>query len=258
MRVTRKKQLRTHNKETTNAKSLQQIFILTRKYMLHSILRSLFESLVRVSLPSSPRARASRLPFFFEKSRRRERFVCCRRFGTGGFEFLRWHEWISLSLSDSHSTTEEFNLTRHPRLQILSLSLEQKSFLFVVCDRDLRRKQCACMKHFFFNPSKGKSPPSCAFWFARALVSRYLLIWFFVLFLVKNTRKNRKEEQTTNKKHIIKRHNYTLKEKKWNVKCSRRRPGRRKTCVRWRWKEKCLLGTRTSFWTWNIAAYFIS
>ena len=39
--------------------------------MLHSILRSLFESLVRVSLPSSPRARASRLPFFFEKSGRR-------------------------------------------------------------------------------------------------------------------------------------------------------------------------------------------
>jgi len=67
MRVTRKKQLRTHNKETTNAKSLQQIFILTRKYMLHSILRSLFESLVRVSLPSSPRARASRLPFFSKK-----------------------------------------------------------------------------------------------------------------------------------------------------------------------------------------------
>jgi hypothetical protein len=140
----------------------------------------------------------------------------------------------------------------------LSLSLEQKSFLFVVCDRDLRRKQCACMKHFFFNPSKGKSPPSsCALWFARALVSRYLLIWFFVLVLVKNTRKNREEEQT-HKKHIIKRHKYTLKEKKWNVKCSRRRPGRRETCVRWRWKEKCLLGTRTSFWTWNIAAYFIS
>jgi hypothetical protein len=68
MRVTRIKQLRTRNKETTNAKSLQQIFILTRKYMLHSILRSLFESLVRVSLPSSPRARASRLPFFSKNS----------------------------------------------------------------------------------------------------------------------------------------------------------------------------------------------
>jgi hypothetical protein len=51
-----------------NAKSLQQILTLTRKYTLHSILRSLFESLVRVSLPSSPRARASRLiAFFFSK-----------------------------------------------------------------------------------------------------------------------------------------------------------------------------------------------
>ena len=37
----------------------------------------------------------------------------------------------SLSLSDSHSTTEEFNLTRHPRLQILSLSLEQKNFILL-------------------------------------------------------------------------------------------------------------------------------
>ena len=44
---------------------------------------------------------------------------------------------LSLSLSDSHSTTEEFNLTRHPRLQILSLSLSlslshEQKFLFAI------------------------------------------------------------------------------------------------------------------------------
>lgn len=100
-----------------NAKSLQQIFTLTRKYTLHSILRSLFESLVRVSLPSSPRAQADCL--FFRKK--------WEAADSGQVDLNSFDDTNeSLSLSDSHSTTEEFNLTRHPRLQILSLSLSSR------------------------------------------------------------------------------------------------------------------------------------
>ena len=104
-----------------NAKSLQQILTLTRKYTLHSILRSLFESLVRVSLPSSPRAQAD--CFFFSK----KVGDLCVAADSGQVDLNSFDDTNeSLSLSDSHSTTEEFNLTRHPRLQILSLSLSSR------------------------------------------------------------------------------------------------------------------------------------
>lgn len=139
MRVTRNKQLRTHNKESTNAKSLQQISTLTRKYMRHSILRSLFESFVRVSLPSSPRARADCL--FFSKNSR-ELCVAADWKKTGGFEFLR-RQWISLSLT--LSTMEEFNLTHHPR-QIPSLSRVEE---FYFCLRSRFTSKAVCLYEAF-------------------------------------------------------------------------------------------------------------
>ena len=126
-----------------NAKSLQQIFTLTRKYTLHSILRSLFESLVRVSLPSSPRAQADCLFF-----RKKWEAADSGQVDLNSFDDTNESLSLSLSLSDSHSTTEEFNLTRHPRLQILSLSRAEE--FFVCCLRSRFTSKAVCLYEAFF------------------------------------------------------------------------------------------------------------
>ena len=166
--------------------------------MLHSILRSLFESLVRVSLPSSPRARASRLPFFSKNS--------SDELGSRRLEKNRWI-WIpsmtqmNLSLSLSDSLCDRNSTAHFHRFQILSLSLSSRRRVFFVCLRSRFTSKAVCLYEaflLFINPYKvslRKSPPLCALFDSLVRSSRDIFWFDFspLFWLVKNTR--RKEEQ---------------------------------------------------------------
>ena len=85
---------------------------------------------------------------------------------------------------------------------------EEESFLFV-CDRDLRRKQCACMKHFFILLIHTKSLLEKVLLFVRFLIRSCALleISFDLIFLLFfGWSKIREGKKNKNKKHVIKRH----------------------------------------------------
>ena len=124
-----------------NAKSLQQIFTLTRKYTLHSILRSLFESLVRVSLPSSPRAQADCLFF-------RKKWEAADSGQVDLNSFDDTNESLSLSLTLSAIGIQP-NASSSPS-NPLSLSLSRAEEFFVCCLRSRFTSKAVCLYEAFF------------------------------------------------------------------------------------------------------------
>ena len=126
---------------------------------------------------------------FFEKFERRESFVCVAA-DLGQVDLFLWRVSLSLWISiDDRGIQPRIFIAKSPLSHSLSLSLSRRR-RSVCCLRSRFTSKAVCLYEAFPRSSfliHSKQKVLVRF-LIRSLLLRDLLIWFFSLFLVKNTR----------------------------------------------------------------------